>query len=164
MIWIDFVTQLPPQTTWQCRSLDQINIHQKLQSESSFSSAIHQYEASQTEGILGSLMPCTDYNVAVTFDNRDGRSSPISISAAGTTATTGKCGVKQSMSVIPLMSDGTRSQPAVAMLVRTEPKLVSFIRFAQWWYSPPPCPPLNLSTRPGRLILFEYKHLGVELS
>ncbi|XP_071799173.1 receptor-type tyrosine-protein phosphatase T-like [Asterias amurensis] len=77
--------QLPPQSTWQCRSLDKIYIYSRLESESSFSSPIAEIDADVTEAVISSLMPCTGYSVVVTFTNRDGRSSPSSYIETETT-------------------------------------------------------------------------------
>ena len=101
LILIDFAySQLPPQSTWQCRSLDKIYIYSRLESESSFSSSIAEYEADVTEAIISSLMPCTGYSVVVTFTNRDGRSSPGSATATETTDAAGKCSINKGLMVV----------------------------------------------------------------
>ncbi|XP_038068352.1 uncharacterized protein LOC119737808 [Patiria miniata] len=80
--------QFPPESTWQCRSLQYVQVYQKQSSESEFPSNAIQYEATGSFTTLGSLVPCTSYDVYVTFSNRDGFFSPDSSIVSAATATT----------------------------------------------------------------------------
>ncbi|XP_038066610.1 receptor-type tyrosine-protein phosphatase F-like [Patiria miniata] len=80
--------QFPPESTWQCSSLQYVQVYRKQSSEVEFPSNTIQYEATGSFTTLGSLAPCTSYDVYVTFTNRDGLYSPGSIIVTATTETT----------------------------------------------------------------------------